>query len=81
MAQQNLIQERRQKILDYITERSKADLAELSEAFKTTEATIRRERIELEKKKRTIRTHAEDRRTYGRKKSLSFDHAVAKPPK
>ena len=47
MAQQNLIQERRQKILDYITERSKADLAELSEAFNTTEATIRRDLIEL----------------------------------
>ena len=57
MAQQNLIQERRQKILDYITERSKADLAELSEAFNSTEATIRRDLIELEKTKLIVRTH------------------------
>ena len=57
MAQQNLIQERRQKILDYITERSKAELAELAKAFNTTEATIRRDLIELEKTKLIVRTH------------------------
>lgn len=50
-AQQNFIYERRQKILDYITAHQKAKLSELATHLDTTEATIRRDLIELEKAK------------------------------
>ncbi len=57
MAQRTLIQERRNRILDYITKNQKADIKELSELLNATEITIRRDLIELEKKKQLIRTH------------------------
>lgn len=57
MAQRTLIQERRKRILDYITENQKADIRELSELLDATEITIRRDLIELEKTKVLIRTH------------------------
>ena len=57
MAQQNIIHERRQRILDYITLHEKAELSELAVQFNTTEATIRRDLIELEKTKLIVRTH------------------------
>ena len=44
-AQQNIIYERRQKILDYITAHPKAELSELATHLDTTEATIRRDLI------------------------------------
>ena len=50
-AQQNIIYERRQKILDYITAHHKAKLSKLATHLDTTEATIRRDLIELEKAK------------------------------
>ena len=50
-AKQNIIHERRQKIPDYITAHPKAELSELATQFDTTEATIRRDLIELEKTK------------------------------
>ena len=50
-AQQNVIYERRQKILDYITAHQKAELSELATHLDTTEARIRRDLIELEKAK------------------------------
>ena len=50
-AQQNVIYERRQKILDYITAHHKAKLSKLATHLDTTEATIRRDLIELEKTK------------------------------
>ncbi len=57
MAQRALIQERRKQILDYITKKQKANIKELSERFNSTEITIRRDLIELEKAKMLIRTH------------------------
>lgn len=57
MAQRSLIQERRKQILEYITKNQKADIRELSELLNTTEITIRRDLIELEKTKMLIRTH------------------------
>lgn len=57
MAQRSLIQERRDQILDYITKNRKADIAELSALLDATEITIRRDLIELERKKLVIRTH------------------------
>ncbi len=57
MAQRTLIQERRNRILDYINKNQKADIKELSELLNATEITIRRDLIELEKKKQLIRTH------------------------
>ena len=57
MAQRSLIQERRRKILDYITKNRKAEIRQLSELLGKTEITIRRDLIELEKEKQLIRTH------------------------
>ena len=49
MAQRSLIQERRRKILEYITKNRKAEIRQLSELLGETEITIRRDLIELEK--------------------------------
>ena len=57
MAQRSLIQERRRKILEYITKNQKAEIKQLSELLGETEITIRRDLIELEKEKQLIRTH------------------------
>lgn len=57
MAQRLLIQERRKKILDYITKNKKADIKELSALVNATEITIRRDLIELESEKKLVRTH------------------------
>lgn len=57
MAQRDVIEERRRKILEYITENEKANIAELSRLLNTTEATIRRDLILLEQSHTVIRTH------------------------
>ena len=57
MAQRSLIQERRRRILEYITEHQKAEIKQLSELLGETEITVRRDLIELEKAKQLIRTH------------------------
>ena len=57
MAQRFLIQERRKKILEYITEHQKAEIRQLSELLGESEITVRRDLIELEKEKQLIRTH------------------------
>jgi len=57
MAQRSLIEERRNRILDYITTNQKADVHELSLLLNETEITIRRDLIELEKSKKLIRVH------------------------
>ena len=57
MAQRTLIEERRNRILDYITTNQKADVHELSLLLNETEITIRRDLIELEKSKKLIRVH------------------------
>lgn len=57
MAQRSLINERRQRILDYITKNQKADIKELASLLDATEITIRRDLVELEKSKKLIRTH------------------------
>ena len=57
MAQRSLIEERRNRILDYITTNQKADVHELSMLLNETEITIRRDLIELEKSKKLIRVH------------------------
>ena len=56
-AQRSLIQERRRKILEYITQNQKAEIKQLSELLGESEITIRRDLIELEKDKQLIRTH------------------------
>ena len=57
MAQRSLIEERRNRILDYITTNQKADVHDLSLLLNETEITIRRDLIELEKSKKLIRVH------------------------
>ena len=57
MAQRSLIQERRNRIIQIITNNRKADIRELSELLGETEITIRRDLIELEKAKKLIRVH------------------------
>ena len=57
MAQRSLIEERRNRILEYIKTNQKADIHELSVLLNETEITIRRDLIELEKSKKLIRVH------------------------
>ena len=57
MAQRSLIQERRNRIIQIITNNRKADIRELSDILGETEITIRRDLIELEKAKKLIRVH------------------------
>lgn len=57
MAQRNLIEERRKKILSYLTEKGKADITELSTLLGATETTVRRDLVFLEKANLIIRTH------------------------
>ena len=57
MAQKNFIEERRNKVLDYINQNSRADIAELAQLLDCTEATIRRDLDYLEQKDLLIRTH------------------------
>ncbi len=57
MAQRQLIQERRKRILQYINEHQKAEIKELSVFLGETDITVRRDLIELEKAKLLIRTH------------------------
>ena len=57
MAQRTIIQERRKKILEYISKNGKAETKELSELLDETEITIRRDLIELESTKQIIRVH------------------------
>ena len=57
MAQRSLIQERRNRIIQIITNNQKADIRELAQLLGETEITIRRDLIELEKAKKLIRVH------------------------
>ena len=57
MAQRSLIQERRNRIIQIITNNQKADIRELAQLLDETEITIRRDLIELEKAKKLIRVH------------------------
>lgn len=57
MAQRTLIQERRNKILEYIKKNPKVSITELTQLIDSTETMIRRDLIELEKSKLIIRTH------------------------
>lgn len=57
MAERKLIQQRRNRILQIITENQKVGIRQLSEILDETEITIRRDLIELEKAKKLIRVH------------------------
>ena len=57
MAQRSLIQERRNRIVQIITNNQKADIRELARILGETEITVRRDLIELEKAKKLIRVH------------------------
>lgn len=57
MAQRSLIQERRNRIVQIITNNQKADIRELAQILGETEITVRRDLIELEKAKKLIRVH------------------------
>ncbi len=57
MAQRITIEERRKKILSYINHHEKADIQELSEMVGSTEFTVRRDLIFLEKANAISRTH------------------------
>ena len=57
MAQRSLIQERRNRIIQIITNNQKSDIRELAQLLGETEITIRRDLIELEKAKKLIRVH------------------------
>jgi DeoR family transcriptional regulator, fructose operon transcriptional repressor len=53
----DFVEERRQKIVEYVNKKSRADISELAELFSTTEATIRRDLITLESQKLVARVH------------------------
>ena len=57
MAQRSLIQERRNRIVQIITNNQKADIRELAQILGETEITVRRDLIELEKARKLIRVH------------------------
>lgn len=57
MSERSVIAERRKKILDYITSHKSVEITDLIKQFNTTESTIRRDLIELEKTNLIIRTH------------------------
>lgn len=57
MAQRDEIEARREKILAYINEEGKADVSTLAELCSSTDYTIRRDLIELEKNNFVTRTH------------------------
>ncbi len=57
MANQTLIHDRRNRILEYITKNPKTDVVLLSRVFNASETMIRRDLIALEKAKLIIRTH------------------------
>jgi DeoR family transcriptional regulator, fructose operon transcriptional repressor len=51
------VEERRNKLLEYVNENSRADIGELSALLDTTEATIRRDLAELEARNLIYRVH------------------------
>lgn len=53
----DFVEERRNKILEYVNKNHRANIGELSEVFKTTEATIRRDLSSLENEKLVKRVH------------------------
>lgn len=57
MAQRDIIEERRRKITAYINENGRADISELVQITDSTEITIRRDLVYLEKAELLIRTH------------------------
>lgn len=57
MSQKDFIEERRNKVLDYINRNSRADVAELASYINCTEATIRRDLDYLEENDLVIRTY------------------------
>ena len=57
MSDRLVIAERRKKILEYITTNKVAEVSELVKLFNTTESTIRRDLIEIEKTNLIFRTH------------------------
>mgnify|MGYP004512478567 CR=1 FL=1 len=57
MSDRSVIAERRKKILDYITANKEVEVSELVKLFNTTESTIRRDLIEIEKTNLIFRTH------------------------
>lgn len=57
MAQRNIIEERRKTIHDYINLHGKADIQELTELTSSTEFTVRRDLVFLEKANAVTRTH------------------------
>jgi DeoR/GlpR family transcriptional regulator of sugar metabolism len=57
MAKKDFVEERRNKILEYINKNSRADVTELAAFHAVTEATIRRDLVTLEKQGRVYRAH------------------------
>ncbi|HPZ15126.1 MAG TPA: DeoR/GlpR family DNA-binding transcription regulator [Sphaerochaeta sp.] len=57
MAQRDIIVERRKKIVTYINEKGRADIAELALLTQSTEVTVRRDLAYLEKSESLIRIH------------------------
>ena len=57
MSERSVIADRRKQILSYISQHRAVEVTELMEIFNTTESTIRRDLIELEKTNLIIRTH------------------------
>lgn len=57
MAQRDFIEERRNNILAFVNQKGKADISQLVEFCQSTEYTVRRDLIALERKKLLTRTH------------------------
>ncbi|HYW83897.1 MAG TPA: DeoR/GlpR family DNA-binding transcription regulator, partial [Spirochaetia bacterium] len=57
MAKRDFVEERRNKILEYVNKNSRADVTELADFHTVTEATIRRDLVTLEKQGRVYRAH------------------------
>lgn len=57
MAKRDFVEERRNKILEYINKNNRADVDELAAFHTVTEATIRRDLLSLEKQGRVYRAH------------------------
>ncbi len=57
MAKRDFVEERRNKILEYVNKNNRADVDELAAFHTVTEATIRRDLLSLEKQGRVYRAH------------------------
>jgi len=57
MAKRDFVEERRNKILEYVNKNNRADVTELADFHTVTEATIRRDLVTLEKQGRVYRAH------------------------